>query len=665
LIDLFKNRLENQSLRQWIGPVAFLLAVAFAWSVIGLKTWGRMERIQTATATSRFAPPVFDATSPTGYKGGLRTVILPMGSDGYHWIMAAQRMAAGDGWRTRWSPDDNAPDGRPMHWSQPLIWWMVALGAIASRFNGLPLGACIEQCAVWSTVPIHLLLVLVLPLSVRRPFGWGAAALLAAAMGAVYRFASLFFAGAPDHHGFVTAALMGCVLFLAAALVDAKAGKWPIAAGAAAGIALWISAATAVPVLVLLQIGVALAILIWGKNLPNPRIWRLWGMSAAIASLGLYLLEYFPDAMQMRLEVNHPLYALEMLGAGGLLYQIALWRTSGWRAVNPRTFLPALAACLVLPAAFLLGGRDVFVVRDSFLWQLHKDYIHEFRDLAGWMSIQHPEALFVSVTPLFLVGPLALWLISRRDLAFPWRAALLIIATPAAGMFVLGVMQIRWMNMAESLGMALLTVTAAVFFGRGGAIRIVPPVRWVCAAFCLLALIQMPQRMVRDFVAEWPGRRPSLMGDEISVICAREIAYRLRALGGREAPVVAAGPSTTTWMLYFGGLKGLGTLYWENLEGLLSAAELYASTSDEKARELVIRHRISYIVFLWMEPFAAEYPRLLQGLPPGKPLPDTLAAGLIGATRVPPWAHAISMPVPGEIPNSWARVYDVRAATRR
>jgi hypothetical protein len=155
------------------------------------------------------------------------------------------------------------------------------------------------------------------------------------------------------------------------------------------------------------------------------------------------------------------------------------------------------------------------------------------------------------------------------------------------------------------------------------------------------------------------------MGDEISVICAREIAYRLRALGGREAPVVAAGPSTTTWMLYFGGLKGLGTLYWENLEGLLSAAELYASTSDEKARELVIRHRISYIVFLWMEPFAAEYPRLLQGLPPGKPLPDTLAAGLIGATRVPPWAHAISMPVPGEIPNSWARVYDVRAATRR
>ena len=653
-----KGVTAKQFPRGYSGPLIFILAVALAWSVIGLNTWNRMRRIEAATATSRFDLPEKDPASPTGYKGGLRTVVLERGTDGYHWIMAAQRMAAEGIWRARWSPDDNAPDGRSMHWSQPLLWWMIALGAFLSRITGLPFGAAIEQCAVWSTVPIHMLLVLAIPLSIRRAFGWTAAGILAAAMGCVYPFASLFFAGAPDHHGFVAAALLATALFLAAALIGSK--KWAIASGMAAGVSLWISAASAMPALVFLQCGAALSLVLWGKDLPDPRLWRTWGMAAALSAFSFYLLEYFPGWMQMRLEINHPLYSLEILGAGEILCQLGRWRQSGFQAVRPLPVALSMVAVILLPAVVFFQTREVFIVRDPFLWALHKEYIHEFRDLAGWIRFQHPEALVVSITPLFLLGPAAFWLILRR-VAPEWKAGLLTAGAAAIGMFALGVVQVRWMNMAESLWLALLPIVAAIIAGRCAGCHITPLAKWAGVVFCTILFLQMPQRIVRDTL-EQAGTRPRLTADELAVVSAREIAYRLRALGGRDVPVVAAGPTTTTWMMYFGGLKGIGTLYWENLVGLKSAAALYAANTDEEARQAILRHGVTYMVFLWTEPFAAEYPRLLCGLPPGPPLEGTLAAGLVNAARVPSWARPMPMPAPDELPDSWVWVYDVRQA---
>jgi hypothetical protein len=648
----------------WNSVYFFILALSFAWGTIGVNAWLRLERIHVATLTSQFPLPALDAGSATGYKGGLRTMILPRGTDGYHWIMAAQRMAAQKAWRERWSPDDNSPVGRPMHWSQPLLWWMVTLGLIASWQSGIPLGACIEQCAVWSTVPLHLAVVLVFPLLVRRALGWGAAGLLSLMLAVNYSFASLFFAGAPDHHGLVAAALVGCALFLGVALVDRESArwKWSMASGVCAGLALWISAASAVPALVLMQIGAILAVIAW-ESKPSS-VWRVWGITSAVCSLVAYLIEYFPDWMQLRLEVNNPLYALEMLGASEVLHQLSRWRTSGRHSVNFITLGLSLLLVFALPLTIVFGGVEVFVVKDSFLWQLHKDYIHEFSSLPDWIAKQHSEALFVALTPSFLLGPLTLWLIRQKSLESQWKSALLIVAVSAAGMFVLGLIQVRWMNMAESLWIALLAITTAIFCGRGGFVQLGWPIRLVFVFCCALAVIQMPQRIVRDLIANRGFSASQLLVDDLNLVAIREMAYRLRASGGSKIPVVASAPTSTTWLMYFGGMKGLGTLYWENLEGLRSNAELYASDNEVQAREVVKTHGISHIVFLWVEPFVAEYPRLLCGLPPGDPITESFSYKLLDGLEIPNWARPIPMNMPAENSGAWALVYDVREVSR-
>lgn len=653
------------------GLMVFVLAVAFAWGMIGLNAWPRVQAIHRLTEAGRYALPAIDPGSPTGYRDGLRTVILPTrGLDGYHWIMAAQRLAGGDGWRIRYSPDDNAPEGRPLHWSQPLIWWLVALGWAGSFFNHLPTVASIERCAVWATVPIHALAVLLLPLALRRPLGWYASALLAAAMGCAYPFASLFFAGSPDHHGLVAFALLTCALFLSAALsaphpsssaVGASGSVWILSSGVAAGAALWINAATAAPALLLLQAGAAVGLLVWGwnPNSPAPTLWRRWGTATALSSLAFYLLEYFPGSMQLRLEVNSPLYALCFWAGGEALCQLARWRRG--QSARLAGFLPAVLVLSGL-AGVMVMMPETFNVRSQFLWNLHRDYIHEFLNYPDWLRKQHPEALVVALTPLFLLGPVGLWLLLRTDLDAGRKIGICSLGLAGAGFFVLGLFQVRWMNMAQTMGLALLAVMAAIFWQQGGRERCSRWSKWAAMAFCAVLLLQMPQRIVRDLWAQQRAAVTSPHPDEVAILSARETAYRLRALGGAKTPVVAAGPTVTTWMMYFGGMKGLGTLYWENLAGLQAAAALYAARSPEEAKEIIKRHGIDWIVFLWLEPFAAEYPRLLEGLPPGGTLPGTFAHGLVDGSDVPLWARAIMLPVPAEIPEAWGWAYDVRSA---
>ena len=118
-----------------------------------------------------------------------------------------------------------------------------------------------------------------------------------------------------------------------------------------------------------------------------PGTWFLWGLSGCLASIGFYLLEYFPSHMGWRLEVNHPLYAVAWLGGGWILDQAAAWRPPG--RFPARGFggflrmLLALVACAAPLAAILYAGDRVYWVSDKFLLSLHKEYILEFQSLFG------------------------------------------------------------------------------------------------------------------------------------------------------------------------------------------------------------------------------------------------------------------------------------------
>jgi hypothetical protein len=53
-------------------------------------------------------------------------------------------------------------------------------------------------------------------------------------------------------------------------------------------------------------------------------------------------------------------------------------------------------------------------------------------------------------------------------------------------------------------------------------------------------------------------------------------------------------------MIWFGGFRGLGTLYWENLEGLRTSAAICGARDPASARALLARHGVTHVaVFGW------------------------------------------------------------------
>ena len=123
------------------------------------------------------------------------------------------------------------------------------------------------------------------------------------------------------------------------------------------------------------------------------------------------------------------------------------------------------------------------------------------------------------------------------------------------------------------------------------------------------------------------------------------LMLRLRA--GDSRVVVASAPNSTSKLIYHGGLAGLGTLYWENAEGLKHAAALFAAPSAEAAHELVRRWGVTHVVYFSWDPFAFTMTKLARGLPPAAPLPaDAFIVRLLASPVPPPWLEAVPFEIP-------------------
>ncbi len=670
-------------------PAVFLLAVLFAWAVLGASTWAKIKQNHGVSKVDLQGAelPQVDFNSPTGYALGQRRLIL-QDVDSCQWIMHTQRMVAEGGWRERFAPDDNAPQGREIHWSSGVMWWLAGLGSLHARFLHLPVGAGIEQASLWSNVLFLGLALLLVPWVVRRAFGWLASALGAVAFVTSYSFGSQFASGCVDHHGWVSLAGLIFLLFLAAggggwvagdgtAPSPAQARKWFAASGFFAAVGLWISAATIIPFIV----GMGLAAIVTAFLLApapkpsaervDPSLWRLWGNTAALCSLGFYLLEYFPDHFGWRLEVNHPCYALALWGGGEWLSRVVGWRAGGpffsgasdrWRA------LAATVAMLLTPLALLAFKTQVFRVSDPFLWQLHHDYISEFLPL----TIKFSREPFLLLVMLLGALPLLIFADARLlrgvPLAMGRKAGLALTLGGALLPSFLGLSQSRWYNVASGPWLAVLIATVGCCTLLAHTAQYDWWEKMLGFLFVIFVVFYLPVFVfldVRDTMRKPPDI--GIGGDKMILI--RDLAYRLRrteptVAAPDQPPIVASGPTNTTWLMYFGGLRGLGTLYWENLEGLKRAAELFSAPTSREGERLLRENHVSYIVITSGEPFVFEYPRLWRRLAAKDHPQDTLAYGLASGKNIPLWASPLPYPIPNRQKEGtlWMALYDVREA---
>jgi hypothetical protein len=670
--------------RLWPGWL-FFLCLAAATLVVALDTKVRISileaatKIQTAEETTAHAAATKERS----------TILQAEAMDARWWVMLAEEASLHGQWRIRDTRLDNAPEGREVHWSSGPIWILRATAAVLTLFAGIPSATSVQQAALWFG-PITLAFGIgLLSLLAGRRFGWGYAGMLALILTTALPVYGNFRAGEPDHHGLVLLALVGGVLSLIAggagivtagtvitdrsssklSLVPARnsAGRYFALGGLLGAAGMWISAATTIPVLAGCGLGGLAAAALHRRNqtadlVLAPELWRIWSYWGSGGCLAFYLLEYFPQHMGLRLEVNHPLYALAWLGAGEILCQAC--RLAGGfspgRHWGPRI---AAACCLLaLPAVVItFATSDAFRVADPYLLALHKNHIREFAPLLDFLSKQHDLASWVNffAWPLFsLLGMAALlW----AGMAGPWPSLFAFALAPAAVMQTLGFVQVRWEGIAMGLW-SVCAILALLAFLRGSRPRRVPPAAIASSAMiAALALAAFPQFVVRRFLAK----------DEISAnlsqslapsILLRDVAHRL--VESSKSPVVLSDPTSSTELAYFGGVGVIGTLYWENLPGLEKSAWLYAAPDEKSARERLHSAGITHLVFPSWDDFTPS--SFLQLLEASGKAPQAAASPyldeVLQGKAFPQWLRPYYYPIPESfgLPGEQVRIFEVR-----
>ena len=644
--------LTRESRRTWwlvmIG--AWVLAAVLAT----LHAFAMRDYVGLIDRAAARVPPI---TTP------LRHIIPTNYADAQNWVRYALTFDGEAPSRVRYTYNDNAPDGREVHWSSGFAHLVAGAGRLRQGVTGEPLPLATERVLPWFNLPLLMAAVIVFSAWVGRRAGAGAGALVAVGIVGTEGFYGVFAPYYVDHHGLLTAATFGVVL----GAIFMGAGWWRTAepgqdqllprsraaargaaifSGACGALGLWISAFSTIPVIALT--GFAGLVAAWSLRRVERRdgaefdadLWRWWGRVGAAGSVAFYLFEYAPALLGMRLEVNHPCYALAWWGGSELVALLAERRLAvvpvapAWRFVWPGL---ALAAA---PLTVLLGGARVFVVGDPFISEIPKT-VAEGLSLAaatkafGWPTFFHyingNVAAFAVVAVLLL----------RRA---PSQKPLLVFsAVVALGFLALLAAQIRWSFVASGpLLCLLLVVVAALVQGRSTRVRglVVLAVGGACFLPGAINRISAVQGRV--------ALRAADQGD-LQQLIYRDAAAAIRASQPTGEIVLLASPNGSTGMGYYGNFRTLGTLYWENYRGLRAAAEIFCAPTAERARELIRLHGVTHLALISEENYLAQYFSILH--PTGTPeeFKKTFGYTLLSAQVLTPWLRPIPYRVPSEV----------------
>lgn len=587
------------------------------WWFALLATWGlcamlvllhtNAVRDYLAVVDKLGSRPGTEVTTP------LRHVVPARFADAQMWVRHAIAADEARSLRLRFTTDDNAPQGREVHWALPLL----ALVRFAGRIRD------IEQVIPWFNAPLLLGLIVLLSGWAARQAGAGAGVLVALAMVGHNRFYDAFAPGNVDHHGLLAACVLGLVL----GLVFMGAGWWKpnlggtfstllpsdvasarraaIVSAVFGAIGLWISAASVLPAIAISG-AAGLLVTLWlsGSALRDgarfePGVWRLWGRVGGACSVIFYLVEYAPDHLGLRLEVNHPFWALAWWGGAEIVAALAEAKVDRSIPVRRRLWrrliLPVLAV-LVVPVAMVQGGERIFVLRDPFIAEL-RHFVLEGKSLPAVAAALGFGAIAYQLGSCLLLIP---------AIALGWRARgegttlLGFAALVAAAFMALGFWEVRWWSVGSAAQIALLLVIIASTRRRW---------TWVLVLAVIVFLPAATQRIadVRSSV-----RRGVVDERDVLQPLYRDIAATLRATQPEGDITLLASPNASMGIGYYGNFNTVGTLFWENISGLKAAAAIFSARTDEEAAALVKARGITHIAMISSASFLSEYFRLLH-----------------------------------------------------
>jgi hypothetical protein len=590
--------------------------------------------------------------------------------DGYVWNRHAEHLGENGQWRLRYTDLDNAPEGREVHWNSAFAWYLRGLGEMYRAIYGDSLRNSIFRMSIWAN-PILLILALGIfsTLSARR-FGPLCGTVIAIGMIAVPTFYEGFMPAYPDHHGIIAFTLMGLLFGIAwagAGWVQQPGGKDMISPDSlnqarhgiifsaicgAAG--LWISALSTA--IVLGAIGVAALVSAWVSCvIPrkdaasyHPELWKTWAIWGAVTSFLLYLLEYFPFHLSMRLEVNHPLYSLAWIGGGWTIAEVSGWLLSPAKKREgfpwKRLIFP-ICLCGLLLLAVLLGGNAVYSARDPFMVRLYK-YIAELRPLLERIALGGLTwKVAVGWFPLLLL--LAILLNFSRRVGHGTKSTLIFLGIPILIITGLQLYQVRWGMLVGPLYIALAGVAIPQLW------RLVPQ-RWTARSIATIGLLTFAFLLVKPgfentLRSSWrqfhAGENIPISPGQGLALLHRQMARTILDNANGKPVVLLSSPNSSCILACLGGFRTVGTLYWENIDGLKKAAEALNAQDDSEALNLIRKLGVTHVSLMTWENFIQPFFWILYPEPqPGKSFDVSFGKKALFDRKIPVWSRPLIFP---------------------
>lgn len=644
---------------RWLFLACLVVAVGF---VIGISVaWDRAAR----TYESYF-DPVPGGTPPPETSG---RVFLD--GDAYFWIAHAREMVRTGAWRIRHTFMDNAPFGRPVHWNQSVSWMLLAAGWLRHVLAGEGWSEAIEKGALYAGPAQWILLLFALGLMLYRRVGAVPAGLAVLTLAGMQSLQWVFHPLRPDHHGLHIAFLLGslsCLILGGLGWVSTRPAtarnpaffrplEWPDAASARlyfglsgflGGLGLWTGATVQILGIGLVAVGALLLVFFMPPSLKKegqdraayvPGLWRRWGVTGAATSLAFYALEYLPGHAAMRLEVNHPLYALTWFCVGEILARVSAWRLGLARLKRKDLWIlgALVAGALALPVLLAAGPAEWHYLRQPWAWRMSR-FIRETRPIREFpgQGVLATLLLQAGLLPLFLLAAPAL-AGPRHTRLYEW-AVLWMSFLPPLAFLVAGVMQVRWLSMFCATSVWLMAVVLALAWRLSEArpaLRSAVRAGLVLLALQTLLLARLQVREVADIAAGRVAYDPLIRGQ-----LQRLFVARLAALNADGRLRVLTEPDLAGPLYHFGGMSGVESFYWENRDGMAAATAFFSDPGDAEARAVARERGLTHVILPHTPEMAHLFTFMREGRFSEEGARKAMAGRLVSKPdKLPPWIH--------------------------
>lgn len=622
---------RNSSLGWLVVPVAALvLAVGFHRAAIE-----RVVAVSDQFTAGLILTP--DPTSPTGLAEGRRTLIVPGHNlESYEWIVQAANLRQQGDWRLRQVDYDNAPTGRTVQSPSAVRWWLAGVTPwLGAEGQANP---SVAAASLKSEPLLHITLILGVTGLVAWQWGAFPAAMAALVVGLGFPVIGSFQAGAPSTRGLMTlvgtGSLLSFLVGLQAPLRPRFGRIWWIISGIFLGVGIWVAPDRGYPLALLLTAGGMAAG--WRQRRSDPARrpaalpWWPWSVAAALTTTALYGVDYHGVAIdwgEARLHQLHPLYAVSLLGLGGLGQGVQ--RGTGTR----RTWFEvggALALTLSLGATMMATGDPGFL-RPALGAGLmsHLPDSTSAGSFADWVNERSsPSAAAGVFLPVALIA-LAIWRLTQRSLAPATRAPLLTAVVVTVGGLSLAFSNLAWWPLVFA-GIATTTALAAA--------GLTAPRHQLIGGLGVLGAVgiawfDLAPRMVES-------NNPELTTADIRSLAERDLAHWLSLRQDEYRSVVLSPPDTTPALYFYGGVRGLGSPYAENRDGFIAAVRIAGATSPDESLALATQREISHIVIPSWDDFLDEYARL------GAAQPEHSMMALLHNWSAPRWMRPVQHTLP-------------------